>query len=267
MKNVLLLIHDDVGQEARLQAALDVVRALEGHLTCVDVSVPPELVVDGFGSVDGYAMLLDEEHKREAINGARLERRLSVEGVPWSWVDATGQIARCLTETANLADLIVVNLALESFPLPDMRAIAGDLIVRARKPILAVPERCHRLNFNSAVIAWDGSSHAAAALRAAIPLLQRTREVTLIEIDDHSVMSPAEEAASYLSRHDIHAIICRIATGGQPAGDVLLSEVVRRAPGYVVMGGFGHLRFAEALFGGVTRAMLGKSPVPVVFAH
>jgi hypothetical protein len=32
MKSVLLLVHDDAGQEARLQAALDVVRAI--GVTC-----------------------------------------------------------------------------------------------------------------------------------------------------------------------------------------------------------------------------------------
>jgi hypothetical protein len=35
MKNVLLLVHDDLGQEARLQAALDIVRAIGGHLHCL----------------------------------------------------------------------------------------------------------------------------------------------------------------------------------------------------------------------------------------
>lgn len=38
MKNVLLLIHDDDGQEARLQVTLDLTRALDGHLTCVSTS-------------------------------------------------------------------------------------------------------------------------------------------------------------------------------------------------------------------------------------
>lgn len=41
MKNILLLVHDDDGQEVRLQAALDLVRALDGHLTCVDVTPRP----------------------------------------------------------------------------------------------------------------------------------------------------------------------------------------------------------------------------------
>jgi nucleotide-binding universal stress UspA family protein len=34
-----------------------------------------------------------------------------------------------------------------------------------------------------------------------------------------------------------------------------------------VMGGFGHSRLGEALFGGVTRVLLTKSPVPLLLAH
>ena len=41
MKNILLLVHDDPGQEARVQAALDLTRALDGHLTCLDVAAMP----------------------------------------------------------------------------------------------------------------------------------------------------------------------------------------------------------------------------------
>ena len=38
MKNILLLIHDDQGQESRLQVALDVTRALGGHIIPQDLS-------------------------------------------------------------------------------------------------------------------------------------------------------------------------------------------------------------------------------------
>ena len=43
MKTVMVLIHDDAGQEARLQCALDVVRAVEGHLVCLDVVQLPRI--------------------------------------------------------------------------------------------------------------------------------------------------------------------------------------------------------------------------------
>src|ERR1700761_6732598 len=118
MKNVLLVIHDDVGQEARYQAALDLVRMLDGHLTCLDVAEYPAMVGDGYGVA---AMLLDEERQREATNRSRPEKRLAVESLPWNWIDTTGSFATCIADAAGLADVIVVNRRLDSFPIPDMR--------------------------------------------------------------------------------------------------------------------------------------------------
>lgn len=267
MKNILLLVHDDAGQEARFQAALDVGRAVEGHLSCLDVTILPALVGTDYVGDAGFGMLLDDERERETANRTKLEARLAHEDLPWDWTDATGQIAQCLETACALADLIVVNRQLDAFPLPDMRTVAGELILGADAPILAVPDTLKRLDLESALVAWDGSSASAAALRAAVPLLRHARHVTIIEAQDQSVRSPAEDAATYLSRHDIHARIERVEPGDRTAADALLARAGSGAFSYIVMGGFGHLRFVEALFGGVTRTMLTKSPIPVFLAH
>ncbi|MFA6124425.1 universal stress protein [Sphingomonas sp.] len=267
MKTILLLVHDDGGQESRVQAALDLTRTLEGHLVCLDVTIMPTLVVaDALGDA-GFGMLLQEEKQREAGNRTQLEARLAHEDVSWDWRDATGEVGPCLRDEAALADLIVVNRQLEACPVPDMRALAGDLVVKARTPVLAVPEDLVRLDLDRALIAWDGSTASAAALRAAVPLLRYAERVTIIAIGDESDRLPAEAAAVYLSRYDIHAEIEHVALDGAKVGDVLFGRVSGGHFGYVVMGGFGHHRVAEALFGGVTRMMLTKSPVPIFLAH
>ena len=84
---------------------------------------------------------------------------------------------------------------------------------------------------------------------------------------DESDRLPAEAAAAYLSRYGIHAEVEHVALDGAKVGDVLFERVSSGHFGYVVMGGFGHHRVAEALFGGVTRMMLTKSPVPIFLAH
>ena len=87
MKNILLLVHDDQGQEARLQVALDLTRAFGGHLSCLDVTILPALVGDYYGGATGGAMLLAEESDRETRNKAALEARLAHEDVSWDWQD------------------------------------------------------------------------------------------------------------------------------------------------------------------------------------
>jgi hypothetical protein len=130
MKNILLLIHDDAGQEARLQAALDITRAVGGHLKCLDVTPLTVFPGDGFGA-DGSVIMLQYEQQQESANKARLLKRLEAEDVSWEWADATGLMDRCLQDAARTADLIVVNRQLDDYPIPDMRHICSELVIRS----------------------------------------------------------------------------------------------------------------------------------------
>lgn len=267
MNNILLLIHDDSGQEARLQAALDVTRAVQGHLACLDVSVVVPMVGADVG-VSGGGVLIELERENEADNRSRTYPRLEKEDVSWSWADTTGYLEPALEEAAGLADLIVVNRQLDSFPLPDMRTLAAGLVAKSGKPILAVPETATGFNASgNALVAWDGSREASVALCAAVPLLQLAGSVTIVEVEDGSVKTGAEEAAAYLSRHGIHSTIVRAATEGDDAGTVLLAKANGGRFDYLVMGGFSRSRFVEALFGGVTRRLLSESPIPLFLAR
>jgi nucleotide-binding universal stress UspA family protein len=267
MKNILLLVHDDAGQEARLQAALDVARALGGHLKCLDVTPVTVIAGDGYGS-DGSVMMLEYESQQESANRQRLQQRLAVEDVPWDWQDMTGVIGDCIEACATLADLVVLNRQLDDYPIPDMRHIVTRLVAKAGLPVLAVPADAKGFDAaGSALVAWDGSAEAAAALAAAVPLLKLAGSVTILEVDDGSIKAPAEEAATYLSRHDIKATIVRADREGDVASNVMLAAAKSGNFDYLVMGGFGHRGFVEAIFGGVTRRMLTKSPIPVLLAH
>ena len=265
MKNILLLIHDDDGQESRLQAALDVTRAVDGHLICLDVATVVPFIGDTTG-VSGGAMMLEMECSAEALNRARLEPRLANEGVSWEWIDTMDYVEPALENAATLADLIVVNRALDSLPMPDMRQVAASLVVNSGKPILAVPDSAKGLNVaGAALIAWDGSREAADALAAAVPLLRLAQSVTILEVDDGSVRVPAEDAATYLSRNDVEPEIVREA--GSSVAKIILAKAAIGRFDYIVMGGFGHSRTMEALFGGVTRRLLDDCPIPILIAH
>lgn len=263
MKNVLLLIHDDPGQEARFQVALDVTRAIDGHLTCVDVTPIQPLLGDGFLANSNFAVaVLEGERAREDNNSSRVQHRLGVEDVNWSWADAIGDAELCLLDHAELADVIIISGDISFFLFPDKQHVAANLIRHSNKLILTVPDRQVRLDLTGgALIAWDGSSGAANALSATVPLLKLASEVTLLEIDGGSIGEPAEEAAAYLSRHGVHPNIDRREAGGAAA--IILARACSDQFAYLVMGGYGHHPIGEALLGGVSRELLAKSPIPL----
>lgn len=106
-----------------------------------------------------------------------------------------------------------------------------------------------------------------AALRAAVPLLCHARWVTILEVDDGSLKQPASEAVTLLARAGITATIEHAGRSvGRPC-TVILQAIDAQGAAYLVTGGYGHNRFLEAVFGGVTQRMLRECPVPVFLAH
>lgn len=265
MKNVLMLAHDDAGQEARFQAALDIARALEGHLICVGVTEMPVMSGEFYASALD-AELLADAREREETNRAALEARLAREDVPWNWLDMTGMIAPAVKDAARLADIVVLNRQLDGVAFPDMRGITAEVAIGSGKAVVAVPQDARGFRVGGrALVAWDGSQAAMHAVQAATPLLAIAERVDILEIEDGSVRAPAEDAAAYLSRYGIHATILRQGARGNSVSALILAEA--RGASYVVMGGFGHSRIAEALFGGTSRDLLAESPTPLVMAH
>ena len=155
MKNVLVLGHDDAGQQARLQAALDLTRALRGHLDCLDVT--PAFARGGHFAIAAEAVLIEEERQREIANESALRERLSGEDVPWSITAADGEFSTCIRKAAGLADLIVLNRKLDSPGAPDMLTVLAEVLFAVRRPVVAVPESCRGFDaYGHAVVAWDG---------------------------------------------------------------------------------------------------------------
>jgi len=266
MKNVLLLVHDDPGQEARFQAALDLTRALNGHLTCLDVTVPPLAMGGDYFSAAGQGALIDMELEREAKNKTEIAGRLKNEGVSWNWLDTLDTIAHAVVDAATLADLIVLNRKLDSYRYPDMLDIASRILLHARKPIVAMPEETERLALGRALIAWDGQPSCAATVRASVPLLQLADAVELFMIRDGSERTEPVEAAEYLSRHGIHANIRIVDDGLTPADDLITEEATSWNADYIMMGAYGRGRLMEA-FGGVTKRLLASSRFPLILGH
>ncbi|PTS83225.1 MULTISPECIES: universal stress protein [unclassified Caulobacter] len=269
MKTLLLLVHEDPGQEARLQAALDLARALEGHLKCVDVTPLPLFLGDADGTAQG--LILMDERETETANRTLLEARLAGEEVPWDWIDSIGDMAGCVLREAGLADLIVINCKRDTFLAIDPRGISSTLADQARCPVIAVPDEARGLDANGpVVIAWDGGGPVMATLRASTPLLKLATSVHILHVQEGSEPAegvPPEAAAAYLSRYGIHAVIERVTAQQQRPDPLILEACAARRARYCLMGAYGKGRLREELFGGVTRRLLDAAQLPLLLGH
>jgi nucleotide-binding universal stress UspA family protein len=271
LKSVLLHVQDDPGLEARLQAALAIVRATGGHLECLQVT--PMLPLAGYPDFGGAFVLTSlstELAEREAALRERIEARLGKEDVAWSYKHQTWNPAAALIHSGALADLIVLGRFHHSQG-SDRQTLAlfGDVLGASRSPMLICPKDPSGLDpFGPAVVAWNASLEAANALRAALPLLHQASAVHVVAVGEKQDLDfPPLDAAEYLSRHGIHAEMIEEHAGTLSVPDRLIATAASLSASYLVMGAYGHSRAREYLFGGVTRSVLQDCPLPLVIAR
>jgi nucleotide-binding universal stress UspA family protein len=270
MKLLLLHIQDDPGMESRLQAALAIARANEGHLSCLHIT-PISLYIASDGVTGAYMMPDFAKHldEMEAKMREHIEARLKTEDVSWDYEHVDGEPAQMLISRSALADLIILGRSHHRETRYTPITLIGDVLQSARIPILVQPQERDSFDpLGPAVVAWNGSYEAANAIRSALPLLQMSSAVHIVTVEEPKEhMLPSLAASTYLSRHGVKSEI-----HARPVSDMPVDKAIRETAdvmgaGYIVMGGYGHSRVREYLFGGVTRSLLKESPIPLLLAH
>lgn len=279
MRSILLHVYDDKCFEARLQVALDIARQCKGRITCAQ-AVPYD-----FGApTDFYGMqsaeMIVEYNKIAEQAQEQIEGILANEDVTWTWTRSRGSAAALIGREAPLHDAVIVG-AYDPLELPRSPSrFVGELIERVRAPIIVVPTETRGFDFEvPAVVAWNGSTESAHALRAAMPALSRASAVHVLSVREKEKTKkkkkrgetfdlPSLTAAEYLAQHDIKCEVTELTRAkGQSIAETLVVGAMARDAGYIVMGAYGHSRFRERILGGVTRSMLREPSLPLIMGH
>ena len=260
MISVLLNVAQDGGHEARLQAALALVKAQGGHITCVqvvtDVPAPPGPTA---ATAEPEGLVEMEDAARQFQHA--VEATLGGSGAEWTWLRSYGDPATILIERSRFADVIVMSTE-DSFPP------ISSVALHTRTPILAALRRDP--NFmaqRTALVAWNGSAPAAHAVQGAMPLFESMQPVHVLPVDDDSEQFPASLVQHYLLEHDIPSDIDWRSSEGTSVAEAILQHAEEMGAGLIVAGAFGHNRLRELLLGSVTRELLEKSTRPLLLSH
>jgi len=272
MKTVLLYANDDDGRAARFEAAIDLTRAFGGHLTCLHVTPPSDYVaLDAFGGAYVVGTVLEQMETRQAQLKTDTETRLARESISWDFAHTDSPLARALVDASRLADVIVLSLpAADSEDRSPSRTLVGDVALRTRAPILAIPARGRRFDpAGPALIAWNGSHQAANAVKGALPLLRLASAIDIVTVaaDDGSSDPPATGLSEFLGHHGLKSTLHALPREGRPASAAIRAVASEVDAAWLVMGAYGHSRTWEFVLGGVTRSLLEDPPLPLLLAH
>jgi nucleotide-binding universal stress UspA family protein len=269
MRSILLHVQDDRCLEARLQVALDLARAMEGHVSCLQASTYEFAVSWDIYATTAVQLVPEIRAAAEKLQ-KDMEARLNNEDVPWDWIDPEAPARYSLTSHANLSDVIVMGACAEDGGKESYSALAADIAVHAGSPVMLVPAHCKGfVPADPVVVAWNGSAQSSRALRASLPLLKLASTVHLVTVEDADteLELPAISGASYLARHGIECEMTQVPVLKSGMRDTLFKAAKERGASCIVMGAYGHTRMREILLGGVSRSMMSDPELPLLLAH
>jgi nucleotide-binding universal stress UspA family protein len=147
------------------------------------------------------------------------------------------------------------------------------LLMASGVPVLIIPDGWKSATIgNNILVGWNASREARRAIADAMPFLSAAQSVTVLVVDParrargHGE-EPGADIALYLARHGAHVDVEQATSDRSPIGEVILSRAVDRGVDLIVIGAYSHARWAEIIFGGVTRTLLTQMPIPVLVSR
>jgi nucleotide-binding universal stress UspA family protein len=147
------------------------------------------------------------------------------------------------------------------------RSTLEALLFETGRPLLIPGPSAPAPDFADRIaIAWKPGPQAARAVAAAMPLLARAKEITVLTIaEDESARDETARLIDYLGWHGLRVVAERIDPGAD--GPAALLTAASAKSGLLVMGGYSHTRVREWVFGGFTQSVLDHAELPVLMAH
>ena len=273
VKTILVYLANDGEAERRLATAAALARRLSAHVTALYATAPAQMpaAITGRGAsaayigeamaiarekADQFRALVADSSRQE---GVEMEMHV-VDGEPIEVIKAESRFADIALVGQNPAMTVddVVSLhPMEELPL--MAACPCLVLPHGRPAPASIGRR--------ALIGWKNSHTTARALHAAVPLLESADSAVLLAIGKAGADPSAEAAATFLRRHGIPVEV-RVQKGdGDGAGATLLATAASIDADLLVMGAYGHTRWREMIFGGVTAHVCRHMTLPVLQAH
>jgi nucleotide-binding universal stress UspA family protein len=182
-----------------------------------------------------------------------------------------GTIAETVSKAGAAARLYDLTIVSQGDPDGDtFDNLPKELLLQAGGPLLFIPYT-FRGAFKAARvgICWDGSRLAARALRDAMPFITEADSLTIITLNESEVPSGAspERLLTHLARKGLPAKTVSLQSDRGNLQASILSIAADESLDLLIMGGYGHSRLQETVFGGVTQLMFRSMTVPVLMSH
>lgn len=271
-----VLVHTDHAKFAsdRVAAAVSVARRFDATLIGLTAGLPElpyEVYSTALGSVGVGGDYTDADRAKltarfETMQAA-FEQATRASGLETGWEAQFEPPSLAVGRVAVGADIVVLGSGDNSLLGHEGIVSPGDVLLHTGRPVLLVPDGCKEVNVGVVMVAWKEGPESQRAIADALPFLKQARTVVVVEVlEEPDAISSVARAGAFLVRHGI-AANTEVRQRDGDVAELLLRRVKELGADMIVAGGYGHTRLREWVFGGVTRALLTRPPVPCLLSH
>lgn len=263
VRSIVVNVDTGAPESSGLRYAIDLADKFGAELIGIAADQPMAM----YAAMDGGAAAVDAY----AIELAQVEAQLKRAGdafqslVPASirhrWRSYVANPTQSIIENARLADLIITAPRTETAFAVQSHMNLGELVLASGRPVMDVADGATAAMLKTICIGWKDTREARRAVSDALPLLKRAEEVVALTVTEGEYSEERNSLDDLLAWLKVHGVIARADVIANPDGfvDALETNAMSCDADLLVIGGYGHSRMREWLFGGVTRSVLSAN--------
>lgn len=276
LTDILINVSTGEGDDTALAFGLSLAKLFGAHATGAAFGIEPVIPSNYYGGVAANVVIelrnaAEEAARKAADRFSKAAENAGVDYDAFSFISSfDGALAR-FGQATRLHDLTVVGQPNPDRPGPESEFLRTALFESGRAVLIVPYIQRKPIELGRVMVAWDGGRAATRAVAEAMPLLLRAKQVEILIVetgkpDEDEI--PGADLARHLARHKLNVQLRRVlAPSRREIDTMILNAITDIDIDLVVMGGYGHSRLRDFVFGGATSGIIESMTAPVLMAN
>lgn len=235
--------------------------------------------IDSFIAQEGsivFDSLHHDENKEEAIKYKEkfidhmhtLKKSDSdLSDLKYKWLSEELENQKYLGDLSRVYNVVIISRPYQELQSASLSSIQTILFDGGR-PVMLIPMNKQIDIGKEVVISWNCTTESSRAVFAALPILKKANNVTILTVEKVITDGPSgEQVSELLASHGIDAKPVTISGDEKKIGDAILDFSKSVDADLIVKGAYTQSRLREIIFGGATRHLMLHSEIPIYLVN
>ena len=185
----------------------------------------------------------------------------------YKWLSEELENQKYLGDLSRVYNVVIISRPYQELQSASLSSIQTILFDGGR-PVMLIPMNKQIDIGREVVISWNCTTESSRAVFAALPILKKANNVTILTVEKVITDGPSgEQVSELLASHGIDAKPVTISGDEKKIGDAILDFSKSIDAERIVKGAYTQSRLREIIFGGATRHLMLHSEIPIYLVN